>query len=202
MAPQETHDWSIWTLRTGPRAAAAGVRTSFGCRRIVWSKIKIRTAPVLRDVTVRLMLHHNSRNRRNSRILQELFSLWIVFGLDLLVVHEILLPAFVIVNLEAMAVKSIFALVATDIVDHNILLDIWSGVGLWFSDISWSWRAAVRRLRVIVQYSCNIVLLRSSISPQWLDNLVEVGGWGALNYCSGHSETIGFQLLNVKTDFS
>src|ERR1700744_5141400 len=64
------------------------------------------------------------RQNERLRILQKLFNFWVVLGLDLLVVEESLLLAFVRHKLEAVAVDGVFILVSGNVMDDNVLDDV------------------------------------------------------------------------------
>ncbi len=117
------YDWAMWTRRAGPRSWPARSRMSEVARRIVWSKMRMREAPRLweRGVSIRW-----SRwvQEELSRVFQELFYFWVVLGLDLLVVDEVLLLALVVHVLETMAVNRVFTLFAGDVVDDDTLGDV------------------------------------------------------------------------------
>jgi len=55
-----------------------------------------------------------------SRVLQQLLSLGVVLGLDLVVVDKLLFIAGVVVELEAVAVERVDGLVAGDVGDGNL----------------------------------------------------------------------------------
>ena len=56
----------------------------------------------------------------HSRLLQKFLDLGIVFSLDLFVVNEVFLAALVAVDLETMAVESVFVLFAGNVTDRDI----------------------------------------------------------------------------------
>jgi len=63
-----------------------------------------------------------------------LFNFWIVFCLDLLVVEEILLLAFVLHELKAMAVKGVFILISSNVVDNDVVGRVRALKRVWFTD--------------------------------------------------------------------
>lgn len=70
-----------------------------------------------------------------SHIFQELFYFWVVFRLDLIIVEEILLFTFMFHELEAMAIKSVFILVSSNIVDNDIVRDVRTLIIVWLAII-------------------------------------------------------------------
>jgi hypothetical protein len=54
---------------------------------------------------------------KHSRILQEFFNLWIVFLFDSFIINKVLLLAFMLHDLKAMTIKSIFVFIPGDVVD-------------------------------------------------------------------------------------
>ena len=56
----------------------------------------------------------------DSRVLQQLLSLGVVLGLDLVVVDKLLFIAGVVVELEAVAIERVVGLVAGDVGDGNL----------------------------------------------------------------------------------
>ncbi len=85
------------------------------------------------------------------RLLQQLFSLWIINGTDFFIVKEIFLFAFVLNDLESMCVKLIVVFCAADIMDGDRFFLCWSIVGLWFTYVAWLRRRAVLVVLKIVQ---------------------------------------------------
>lgn len=82
--------------------------------------MKTRVAPVLfRDIRMRNV--SLPEQGEYLHILQELFHFGVVFRFNLLVVEEIFLLAFVLYELEAVAVKGVFILVSSNIVNNDTL---------------------------------------------------------------------------------
>lgn len=52
-----------------------------------------------------------------------MFNFRVVFRLDLLVVAEVLLLAFMLYKLKAMAVEGVFLLISSNVVDDDVLGD-------------------------------------------------------------------------------
>jgi len=75
----------------------------------------------------------------SSDIFQELFHLWIVFRLDLLVVKEILLLALMLHKLEAMAVEGVFILVSRNVVDNDALGSMRALGSILLANVERSW---------------------------------------------------------------
>ena len=68
-----------------------------------------------------------------SHIFQELFHFWVVFRFDLPVVEEILLLAFMLSELEAVAVKGVFILVSSNVVDSDVLGGVRALISAWLT---------------------------------------------------------------------
>lgn len=71
------------------------------------------------------------KRQENSRVLEQLFSLGVVLGLDLVVVQEVLFLAGVVVELEAVAIERVVGLVASDVGDDDLEGEGGSEVCLW-----------------------------------------------------------------------
>lgn len=95
---------------------------------MVWSKMKMREAPVLGGVSV---LVREVGREENSRVLEQLLGLGVVLGLDLGVVDKVLFLAGVVVELEAVAVERVVGLVARDVGDGDLEGEGGSEVCLW-----------------------------------------------------------------------
>jgi hypothetical protein len=100
---------------------------------MVWSKIKTRDAPVLFKGNVIGRLMPSMRNWA-SPVFQQLLNFRVVFRLDLLVVKEILLFAFMLHKLETMTVESVFILISRNVTDNNVLSDVRAQIRIWFAN--------------------------------------------------------------------
>ncbi len=125
------------TRFTGPRRPAAGVvRVSFGARRMVWSKMKMRDAPVLYTGQSKLLVLLGwMGNRGTVRVFQQLFCLGIVDGFNLVVVEEVFLYTLVAVDLKAVLVKGVLVLLVADVIDDDVKRFAGPLVRLWLSDV-------------------------------------------------------------------
>jgi hypothetical protein len=63
-----------------------------------------------------------------------LFNFRIVFCLDLLVVEKVLLLAFMLYELKAVAVKGVFILISSNVVDNDTVGSVRALRRVWFTD--------------------------------------------------------------------
>jgi hypothetical protein len=60
------------------------------------------------------------------RVFQKLFDFCVILCLNFLFIHKVFLFAFVLYNLESVAIESVFIFVSRDIVDGYFLGDVWA----------------------------------------------------------------------------
>jgi hypothetical protein len=140
-----------------------------------------------------------------SPVLQQLFNFRVVFRLDLLVVEEILLFAFMLDKLKPMAVEGVFILVAGDILDYDVLRDVWAQIGVWFTDpvsarnlfstlqtkflpdVSWLRRRSILVILVVIQLRRDVMLGGLVLANKRFDDLTDGIAGGVLNCSSSHN---------------
>lgn len=91
------------------------------------------------------------------RFFEETLCLWVVLGLDLFIVKEVLLSGWEVVELEAGAVESVLVGFTTDVVHSHIDRLGGSLIGLWLADIRWGWWCSIRVWLVVVQCGVDVV---------------------------------------------
>lgn len=115
------------------------------------------------------------------RVLEQLLRLWIVFLSDLLFIQKALLSAFVVIELEPMAIEGIVEFVTTDVVDGCRDSGYGFIVGSRIVNIVWAWWRAILVLFEEVQCRLNMMrfvedgggwLLRQggTMSYRWLNS--------------------------------
>lgn len=123
---------------------------------MVWSKMKIREAPVLPSSQ---SASSEAQDQRDERVFEQLLGLWVVVCLDLRIVEEILLRAPVTVDLESILVKCIVLLFASDIMHRHIKRLNRPFISLGLSGIGWVRSTPITWVFVVVQVRVDMVLL-------------------------------------------
>lgn len=72
-------------------------------------------------------------------VLEQLLRFWVVVSFDLVIIQEVLLLAFVVVKLKAVAVECIVLFVSAEVVDRGGERSGWFVVGFWSVCEVWGW---------------------------------------------------------------
>lgn len=112
------------TRCTGPRSVRSVGPSDGALRRMVWSKMKMRSAPVLDSIACKQMHVEVGGAEMCSHgghlhVLQQLLRLSVIRRLDLFVVCERLLRCNMAVHLKPILVKCVPVLLAGNILDRH-----------------------------------------------------------------------------------
>ena len=75
------------------------------------------------------------RTFRSHPINELLVNFWIVFRLDFPVIEEVLLLAFMLYELKAVAVKDVFILISSNVVDGDTVRSVRALKRVWFTKL-------------------------------------------------------------------
>lgn len=138
-----------------------------------------------------------------SHIFQELFNFRVVFCLNLLLVKELFLLACMLCKLKTMAVKGVFILVSTNIVDNDALgcrgalVSVWLTVGIVLErsflifqgnspNVIGNWGSSITGILVIVQLCSNIMFCNLCLLSERLNELAKCMARRVLNSSTSH----------------